>query len=144
MEIAHFYRRDMARTHRTSSADDLLCQPIPEEEAAVQNAALDRVLEHLTAVGIHAKLIKRIADRCAIKLYSTGETLWHPPKLIIYVNAGWRIATVTIGPRSGSYAVELARVGPDNETRHDRIEMVPSDHPDRVGLLVAQNAGAWA
>lgn len=59
--------------------------------------ALDRVLEQLTAGGIHAQLIKRIADRCAIKLYSTGETLWHPPKLIIYADAGWRIATVTIG-----------------------------------------------
>ncbi|MEV4114168.1 hypothetical protein [Nonomuraea sp. NPDC049695] len=136
----------MARTHRTSSADDLQCQPIPEEEAAAQNAALDRVLEHLTAAGIHEapRLIKRIADRCAIKLYSTGETLWHPLQLIIYANAGWRIATVTIGPRSGSYAVELARIGPDYETRHDRIEMVPSDHPDRVGLLAAQNAGASA
>ncbi|MFD9940900.1 hypothetical protein ACFWYW_45535 [Nonomuraea sp. NPDC059023] len=134
----------MTRTHSTSSADDLLCQPIPEDEAAAQNAALDRVLEYLTAACIHAQLIKRIADRCAIKLYSTGETLWHPPKLIIYANAGWRIATVTVGPRSGSYAVELARGGPDNEPRHSRIEMVPSDYPDRVGLLVTQNAGASA
>ncbi|MET7328023.1 hypothetical protein [Nonomuraea sp. NPDC005650] len=132
----------MARTHRTSSADDLLCQPIPEVEAAAQNVALDRVLEHLTAAGVHAQLIKRIADRCAIKLYATGETLWHPPKLIIYANAGWRIATVTIGPRSGSYMVELARVGLKNEPLTDRVEVVPAAMSHRVGLLIAQNAGA--
>ncbi|MFI7135117.1 hypothetical protein ACIBQ1_56310 [Nonomuraea sp. NPDC050153] len=134
----------MARTDRTSSADDLLCQPISEEETAVQNAALDRVLEHLTTAGIHAQLIKRIADRCAIKLYSTGESLWHPPQLVIYADAGWKIATVTIGPRSGSYMVELARVGPGNEPRADRVEVVPAGMPHRVGLLVAQNAGVAA
>ncbi|MFC4012599.1 hypothetical protein ACFOY2_35580 [Nonomuraea purpurea] len=133
----------MAGTHTTSPADsDLLCQPISKEEAAAQSAALDRVLEHLTTAGIHAELIKRRTDQCALKLYSNGETLWHPPELIVYADAGRRIATVTIGPRSGSYAVELAGVGPGNQPLADRVEFVPAAKPQHVGLLVAQNTGA--
>ncbi|MFG6199089.1 hypothetical protein [Nonomuraea sp. JJY05] len=134
----------MAPTHTTGPGGILLCQPITGEEAATHHAALDRVLGHLKAAGINAQLIQRRADRCAITIAVTREPLWHPPELIIYANAGWRIATVTIGPRSGSYAVELARVEADNVPLADRIELVPASQPQRVGLLVAQNAGASA
>jgi hypothetical protein len=48
---------------------------------------------------------------------------------------------VTIGPRSGSYMVELVRVGADNEPQADRVEVVPACLPARVAFLVAQNAG---
>ncbi|MEQ4721277.1 hypothetical protein [Nonomuraea sp. B19D2] len=68
----------MARTHTTASADHLLGQPISEEKAAAQNAALDRVLEHLTAAGVHAELIKRLAVECAIKPDPSAATLWYP------------------------------------------------------------------
>ncbi|MEV3983597.1 hypothetical protein [Nonomuraea sp. NPDC049758] len=133
----------MTLTHTTATAEDVLGEPVSEEVAEAQSAALDRVLALLEADGVNAHLIKRIWIEA--KTNGSGvQKQWHPPQLVIFADGGWRIATVTIGPRSGSYAVELARVGPDNEARHDRIEMVPSDHPNRVGLLVAQNAGALA
>ncbi|MEV5501645.1 hypothetical protein AB0M50_40250 [Nonomuraea fuscirosea] len=131
----------MALTHTTPSADDLLGQPIPQEEAATQDAALNRVLECLTAVGVNAQLIKRLAIQCETKPDPSAERLWYPPQLVIYADAGWRVATVTIGPRSGSYMVELVRVGADNEPQADRVEVVPACLPARVAFLVAQNAG---
>ncbi|MFD1547175.1 hypothetical protein [Nonomuraea guangzhouensis] len=134
----------MAVTHTTASAEDLLGEPIREAEAAAQNAALDRVLEHLTAEGVNAQLIKRLAVECEAEPYQPADKLRYPPQLIVYANAGWRVATVTIGVRSGAYMVELARGGPDNELRADRVEVVPAEQPGRVALLVAQNAGALA
>ncbi|MEV4018488.1 hypothetical protein AB0J35_49150 [Nonomuraea angiospora] len=130
----------MAGTDTRESGGVLLCQAVTRETADAQNAALDRVLEHLTVAGINAQLIKRRADRCPITLCATGENLWHPPELIIYANAGWEIATVSVGERSGSYMVELSRVGPDNEPQADRIHVLPADLPKRVALLVARHA----
>ncbi|MGP3964499.1 hypothetical protein ACTWPT_51925 [Nonomuraea sp. 3N208] len=134
----------MGVTHTTASADYLLGEPIPEEQAAAQNAALDRVLEHLTAVSVHAQLIKRLVLRCETKPDPFAETLWYPPQLIIYADAGWKVATISIGPRSGSYMVELARVGPENEPQANRVEVVPACLPSRIARLVAQNAGVAA
>jgi hypothetical protein len=122
----------------------LLCQAVTRETAEAQNAAFDRVLEHLTVAGLNAQLIKRRADRCPITLYATGENLWHPPELIIYADAGWEIATVRVGERSGSYMVELPRVGPGHEPRADRIQALPAGFPERVALLVARNAEMFA
>ncbi|WP_327585031.1 hypothetical protein OHA25_56595 [Nonomuraea sp. NBC_00507] len=133
----------MEVTH-TASPEDLLGQPISEGEAEAQNAALDRVLDLMTAVGVHAQLIKRLVIECATKPSASAETLWYPPQLVIYADAGWRIATVTIGARSGSYMVELARVGPDNEAQADTVEAVPALLPSRVAHLVAQHAGVSA
>ncbi|MCF6474966.1 hypothetical protein FAF44_42335 [Nonomuraea sp. MG754425] len=135
----------MAGTHTTDSSAVLLCRPISEETAAEQNAALDLLLTHLTITGVHAELIKRqIPTRCAVKLYASGESLWHPPELVIYTDAGWRVATVSVGERSGSYMVALARVGLDNESYAARVEVVPAHLPGRAALLVAQSAGAPA
>jgi hypothetical protein len=131
----------MAGTHTTPSADDLLGQPISEREAVAQSAALDRVLEQLTVTGVNAQLIKRLAVRCATRPASSVEALWHPPQLLIFADAGWRVATVSIGVHSGSYMVELARLGAGNAARADRVEVVPIGMPGRVGLLVAQNVG---
>lgn len=122
------------------SGDALLCQAVTRETAEAQNAALDRVLEHLTVAGINAQLIKRRVGRCLITLCATGENLWHPPELIIYADAGREIATVSVGKRSGSYMVELPRVGPGNGPQADRIQALPADLPERVALLVAQYA----
>jgi hypothetical protein len=136
-----FYGRDMTLIRTTAAADDLLGQPIPDEEAAAQNAALNRVLEHLAAEGVNAQLIKRLAVECATKPGPSAETFWYPPQLILYADAGWKVATVTIGVRSGSYMVELMCVGPGNGARADRIEVVPASQPGRVAMLIGQNAG---
>jgi hypothetical protein len=139
------YRRGMAGTHTTGSDGGLLCRPVTEEEATEQNEALDRILAHLTTRGINAQLVKRqLPAQCAIKLYATGEDLWHPPELIIYADGGWKIAVISIGERSGSYLVELPRVGPNNQPCGKGIEAVPVNRPDRVASLVAQNAGIAA
>ncbi|MCF6469686.1 hypothetical protein FAF44_14995 [Nonomuraea sp. MG754425] len=135
----------MAGTHTSGSDAVLLCRPITEETAAEQSAALDLVLTHLTTTGIHAELIKRqVPTRCAIRLYASEESLWHPPELVIYADAGWRVATVSIGERSGSYLVALARVGAGDEPRAARVEVVPAILPGRVALLVARQTAVPA
>ena len=134
----------MAVTHTTASAEDLLGEPIREEEAAAQNVALDRVLEHLTAEGVNAQLVKRLVIECGAHPGPFLEKLRYPPQLIIYADAGRRVARVTIGARSGAYMVELARGGPGNELRADKVEVVPASQPGYVALLVARNAGEAA
>jgi hypothetical protein len=134
----------MAVTHTTADREDSLGDPISEEAAAAQNAALDQVLERLPAVGVNAQLVKRLAITCEVQPTPSAKTSWHPPQLVIFAHAGWRVATVSIGPRSGSYLVELARVGLDNESYAARVEVVPADLPGRVALLVAQSAGVPA
>ncbi|MEU8395478.1 hypothetical protein AB0C28_09845 [Nonomuraea sp. NPDC048892] len=126
------------------TSHELLCTPISEAEAAVQNTALDRVLEHLMPAGVNAQLIKRRADACKIALYESDETLQHPPKPIIHANAGWEIATASIGRLSGSYVVVLANVGDETEPLTDRMEMVPESDPSRVAQLVNRRANAGA
>ncbi|MFI6535047.1 hypothetical protein ACIBHY_21540 [Nonomuraea sp. NPDC050547] len=130
----------MAPTHTTGSGGIPLCQPITGGEAATHHAALDQVLGHLKTAGINAQLIQRRTDRCAITIAATREPLWHPPELIIYANAGWRVATVTIGPRSGGYRVELAQWGEDNEPRLDKVEVISGSHPECVAALIP---GYW-
>ncbi|WP_157547877.1 hypothetical protein [Nonomuraea candida] len=135
----------MAITQPTGSGGVLLCRPVTELKAMEQNEALDRVLAHLTATGVHAQLIKQqVPTRCAVLLHASGERLWHPPELTIYADGGWTVAVVTIGERSGSYLVELPRVGPGNKPCGKRIEVVPADRPHRVAVLVADNAGVAA
>ncbi|MBT2229176.1 hypothetical protein [Nonomuraea sp. NEAU-A123] len=134
----------MAVTHTTASAEDMLGEPIREAEAAAQNAALDQVLKHLTVEGVNAQLVKRLVIECGAHPGPFIEKLRYPPQLVIYADAGWRVATVTIGVRSGAYMVELARGGPDNVLRADRVEVVSASEPGRVALLVAQNAGEAA
>ncbi|MEV4172705.1 hypothetical protein [Nonomuraea sp. NPDC049709] len=51
---------------------------------------------------------------------------------------------MTIGERSGSYLVELPTVGPNNRPGPKRIEVVPATMPNRVAILVADNAGVAA
>jgi hypothetical protein len=106
-----------------------------------QKLALDRVLENLTTAGVNAQLIKRPAVERGTTADRPAGTLWHPPQLVVYANEGRRIATVSVGIRSGSYMVELARTGPDNELRADRVEVVAASMPERVAWLVGQNAG---
>ncbi|WP_433434528.1 hypothetical protein [Nonomuraea sp. CA-141351] len=120
----------------TASPADLLGEPIPEAQAAAQNAALDQVLEHLKAAGVHAQLIKRLAVKCAIEPEPFAATLWYPPQLKIYADGGGQVATISIGRLSGSYMVELWG------TWSSSLEVVPASKPRRVGLLVARNAGA--
>lgn len=131
----------MTGTETAGSGGVLLCQAITQKAAAAQNEALDQVLKHLTIAGINARLIKRRADRCSITLYSTGENLWHPPEMTIYADAGWKVATISIGERSGSYLVEPPVVGPDDRPSGKRIEVVLAAMPDRVACLVQDDAG---
>ncbi|MEV0823866.1 hypothetical protein [Nonomuraea rubra] len=132
----------MAGTQPTGSGGVLLCRPITQQVAAGQNAALDRILAHLTATGIHAQLIKRqVVTQCEVMPCATSGGLWHPPKLIIYADAGWEVATVTVAERSGSYLVELPQVSPDNQPGGTRIEIVPATQPGRISRLVADKAG---
>jgi hypothetical protein len=114
----------MAGTRTTSASDQ-----VSEAEAA-----LDRLHMHLVAEGISPTLIRRVAD-------GPGPSAETAPQLVIYGEAGWRVATISVGPRSGMYLVDTARVGPDNERMRDLRALVPPAMPHRAVRLVAQACG---
>ncbi|MED7922722.1 hypothetical protein SMD20_00640 [Nonomuraea sp. LP-02] len=128
-------------------------KPVTKAEADRQRAALDRVLEPMTeTVGVHAELITRIALDCERRPEPSAEKRRHPPTLLVYADAGRRVATVTIGERSGSYLIELARIANRAETdvffaapaadmHRDWIAVVPAHLPDQAALVIAQHAG---
>lgn len=60
--------------------------------------------------------------------FPLGERQRYTPELVVRSDAGWVIATVTMGQRSGSYMVSIPK-SPD-------LEAVPSAYPERVANLV--------
>ncbi|MGA4993535.1 hypothetical protein [Nonomuraea bangladeshensis] len=120
-----------------------LGEPVTEAEADRQRAALDGVLKHLAkTVGVHAELITRIAIDCERQPEPSAEKRRYPPALLVYADAGRRVATVTIGERSGNYLVELARMAaPVADIPRDWIAVVPAHLPDQAALVIAQHAG---
>jgi hypothetical protein len=66
------------------------------------------------------------------------------PALVMFGDAGRRVATVAVGPRSGMYLVDLARVGPDNERMRDLRALVPPAMAHRAVRMVAQACGVGA
>ncbi|WP_157549641.1 hypothetical protein [Nonomuraea candida] len=131
------------RTHPTCVSGTLFCDPVKREAAEEQADTLRRVIPHLQTRGVREQLIMGPGlGRCAITVYGTNEDLWHQPEMTIHADAGWLVATVTIGERSGSYLVELARVGPGNEPAGTRTELVPSSRPYVVASLVVAHACA--
>ncbi|MEU1390693.1 MULTISPECIES: hypothetical protein [unclassified Nonomuraea] len=132
----------MALTHPTPATDDTVGDSIPENAANAQRDALERVLPHLTVSGVNAQLVKRCSSNPGQSgPESPAEPLWHPPQLVIYADAGWKVATVTLGARSGSYMVELARVADDNAALADRMRVVPEHRPQDVALEIAMSMG---
>lgn len=126
----------MALTNTTPSAEDTLGNPVSESVANDQKAALDLVLPYLEGLGVNAQLVKRLLVHYRTEPAPSVERICHPPQLVVYANAGWKIATVTIGGRSGSYMVELARVGKHNQPLADRMRIVPGDEPEGVALEI--------
>jgi hypothetical protein len=127
------------RTHTsTPSCDVQLDQPISDEVAEQQEAALDRVQELLAAHGIHTCSVERLE----IRGHSRGqeeplvESHRYPPQLLVFSDGGWRLATVTVSPRAMAYMVELAQWGEGNEIQPDRVHVVPGDRPERVAVLI--------
>ncbi|MEV5557326.1 hypothetical protein AB0L44_27045 [Nonomuraea wenchangensis] len=101
---------------------------------------------------MHAELITRIALDCERRPEPSAEKRRYPPALLVYADAGRRVATVTIGERSGSYLVELARIAnraatdvffatPATGMHRDWIAVVPAHLPDQAALVIAQHAG---
>ncbi|MFI9591034.1 hypothetical protein [Nonomuraea sp. NPDC052265] len=131
----------MALTHTAPSAEDTLGSPVSESAANVQNAALDLVLPHLAGLDVNAQLVKRALIHCQTEPEPSVERLCHPPQLVVYANAGWKVATVSIGGRSGSYMVELARVGEHNQPLADRMRIVSGDEPENVALEISLHMG---
>jgi hypothetical protein len=57
-----------------------------------------------------------------------GEVRRHSPELIVHDDAGWMVATVSMGPRSGSYLVSIPN-GPGLQT-------VGSEYPEKAANLI--------
>ncbi|GAA0918796.1 hypothetical protein [Nonomuraea longicatena] len=120
----------MTGTHTTPALDQA-----PEAEAA-----LERFHRSLVAEGISPKLIQRTTGESE----PLAETADQSPTLVIYRDAGWRVATVAVGRRSGMYIVDLAQVGPDNGPKPDLRTLVPPAMPHRAVRLVAHACGVGA
>jgi hypothetical protein len=113
----------MTGTHATSTPDR-----VSEAEAA-----LDRLREHLVAEGIRATLIHRAADE--------PEPGADPaPQLVIYREAGGRVASVAFGRRSGTYIVDVVKPSHGGERR----ALVSPAMPRYVARLVVQACGVGA
>ncbi|GAA0925832.1 hypothetical protein [Nonomuraea longicatena] len=103
------------------------------DQASEAEAALERLHRRLVAEGISPKLIQRTARESE----PLAETADHSPTLVIYQDAGWRVATIAVGSRSGMYLVDVAQVGPHNEPKPDLRTLVPPALPHRAVRLVA-------
>ncbi|MEV6862360.1 hypothetical protein AB0M44_15360 [Streptosporangium subroseum] len=84
---------------------------------------------------VHTHSLKLFGDGRPLPRGSLGR---HAPELVVRSRAGWTVATVTMGPRSGSYLISM-RDGRD-------IETVPAENPERVAnlILAAQLRGGRA
>ncbi|MDP9843228.1 hypothetical protein [Streptosporangium lutulentum] len=73
------------------------------------NRALANVQRLLKDAGIHSYSVRTVG----LKLlgsggpYPIGHIRWHVPELFVRSDAGWLIATVTMGTRSGCYLVSV-------------------------------------
>jgi hypothetical protein len=108
----------------------------------IHDKALAVVQRLLTERGIRAHRHHTIS----LGLFANSAAAWpdqpplpswmerHPPELTVKGPQGWGEATVTMGPRSGSYLVSL-RNGSDLQT-------VRSEHPQRVVKLIFAARGS--
>ncbi|GAA0915657.1 hypothetical protein [Nonomuraea longicatena] len=110
------------------------------DQASEAGAALERLHQHLVAEWISPKLIQQTTGESQ----PTAETAFQSPTLVVYRDAGWRVATVGVGRRSGMCIVDLAQVGPYNEPKPDLRALVPPAMPHRVVRLVAHACGVGA
>jgi hypothetical protein len=103
------------------------CNSATAEKHDRASATVQRVLKARGARSyiVHMHSLKLFGDGRPLPL---GQLKRYTPELVIHSDAGWVIAVVTIGPRSGCYMVSIPR-GPG-------IETVPSDRPERVANLV--------
>ncbi len=101
-------------------------------------AAFSKVIPLLENSGIRTQLIRCVPDEATADV--SGQVA--PPRLMIYADGGWRVATISVAVRSGAYRVELARIGPHNEELPDRVEIVPERRPARVATLVSATMGS--
>jgi hypothetical protein len=98
--------------------------------------ALGRVLPLLRTSGISAHIVHTLR----LQLFGDGRPLprgdlrRYAPELVAYSEAGWRIATVTVGPRSRCYLVSLPTAGVTSQ-------MVDADRPTVVAEMVLAAAG---
>ncbi|WP_433363065.1 hypothetical protein [Streptosporangium sp. CA-115845] len=121
------------------------CRTVPPavDEATVEihDRALAVVQRLLNARGIRAHCHHTIS----LGLFANSAAAWpdqpplrswmerHPPELTVKGPQGWRVATVTVGARSGSYLVSL-RDGAD-------LQAVRSEHPEKVVALIVAARG---
>ncbi|WP_440069777.1 hypothetical protein [Streptosporangium sp. OZ121] len=121
------------------------CRAVPPavDEATVEthDKALAVVQRLLNERGIRAHRHHTIS----LGLFANSAAAWpdqpplrswmerHPPELTVKGPQGWRMATVTMGPRSGSYLVSL-RDSSD-------LQAVRSEHPEQVVALIVAARG---
>ncbi|MEV6861838.1 hypothetical protein AB0M44_12650 [Streptosporangium subroseum] len=80
---------------------------------------------------VHTHSLKLFGDGRPLPQGSLGR---HAPELVVRSRAGWVVATVTVGSRSGCYLVSM-RDSKDTET-------VPSESPEKVaGLFLPAQFG---
>ncbi len=114
-----------------------ICSPSCRDSYKRHFAALNKVIPLLRTIGVNAQLISHVPGETACHIPDDADT----PRLIVYVDGGWRVATVSVAPRSGVYRVELPRTDQDNQELPDRVEMVPENRPARVAVLISAHQG---
>ncbi|MEV6865303.1 hypothetical protein AB0M44_30375 [Streptosporangium subroseum] len=103
---------------------------VSDATAEKHDAALAAVQRLLKAQGVRSYVVHTIVLRLFGdgRPYSLGQRRRCAPELTVHGDAGWTVATVIMGSRSGCYLVSM-RDGRD-------IETVPSETPEKVASLI--------
>jgi hypothetical protein len=115
----------------------VLVRALTPDESEIRDG-LDLLHRQLVAVGVPPTLIQRVTANPE----PTADVTAPSPQLVIYGESGWRVATISVGPRSGMYLVDTAQVGSDNGRMPDLRALVPPAMAHRAVRLVAQAYGA--
>ncbi|WP_371784985.1 hypothetical protein [Streptosporangium subroseum] len=110
------------RGHEDEDVSDKTAEKHDQTLAAVQRLLSVRGVRSYV---VHTITLKLFGDGRPIPL---GQRSRHAPDLDVRSRAGWVVATVSVGSRSGSFLVST-RDGRD-------IETVPSGVPERVANLI--------
>ncbi|WP_371783525.1 hypothetical protein [Streptosporangium subroseum] len=80
---------------------------VSDATATRHDAALASVQRLLKARGVRSYVVHTIVLRLFGdgRPYALGQRRRHAPELAVHGNAGWMVATVTMGPRSGCYLI---------------------------------------
>jgi hypothetical protein len=131
LRTTHFYRHSMTSAETTTQSDEEHSDdPVTDATAERRDKALAVVQRLLKARGVRSYVVHTVE----LKLfgdgrpYFLGQRIRRAPELAVHNAAGWVVATVTMGPRSGCYLVSLRNGA--------ALQAVRREQPEKAANLI--------